>query len=188
MGRSRPRRVPSETALDLLVRARLQGRAPQPGGRPGTPGMPRPNPAMMPKQNSGQLGGGTRRQAHGAAVHPPAVVVRSAGAPVAAGPVVDRAVHRQSGRGGTRWAWVAPRSAFGRAGGPTRRGRKSRRSSGVKSSTRWRRPRLAAYASSKATARRSGSPDGASLTDLAEKIGADAASLVQCCCSTSGKW
>jgi hypothetical protein len=35
----------------------------------------------------------------------------------------------------------------------------SRRSSGVKSSTRWRRPRLVAYASSKATARRSGLPE-----------------------------
>ena len=55
----------------------------------------------------------------------------------------------------------------------------SRRSSGVKSSTRWRRPSIGGVRVKQGDGQKVRLARGASLTDLAEKIGADAASLVQ---------
>ncbi|MFT4216034.1 MAG: translation initiation factor IF-2, partial [Micropruina sp.] len=163
-----------------------QGGAPRPGPRPGVPGMPRPNPAMMPRQANPALGaparggggggrpgfgGGAGRPGGGGGGGRPGFgggPGRPGGAPAGGGGGRGR-----GGRGGS-----GTQGAFGRAGGPARRGRKSKKQrrqefdqmeapsiggvrirSGDGSTVRLRR--------------------GASLTDLAEKIGVDPASLVQ---------
>ncbi len=161
-----------------------QAGGPRPGPRPGVPGMPRPNPAMMPRQANPALGaparggggggrpgfggrpggggGGGGRPGFGGGPG------RPGGAPAGGGGGRGR-----GGRGGS-----GTQGAFGRAGGPAKRGRKSKKQrrqefdqmeaptiggvrirSGDGSTVRLRR--------------------GASLTDLAEKIGVDPASLVQ---------
>ena len=162
------------------------GGAPRPGARPGVPGMPRPNPAMMPRQANPSLGaparggGGGGRPGFGGGAGRPGGAGgggrpgfgggpgRPGGAPAGGGGGRGR-----GGRGGS-----GTQGAFGRAGGPARRGRKSKKQrrqefdqmeaptiggvrirSGDGSTVRLRR--------------------GASLTDLAEKIGVDPASLVQ---------
>ncbi|MFT3970555.1 MAG: translation initiation factor IF-2 [Micropruina sp.] len=157
----------------------------RPGPRPGVPGMPRPNPAMMPRQANPSLGapargggggrpgfgGGGGRPGGGGGGGRPGFgggPGRPGGAPAGGGGGRGR-----GGRGGS-----GTQGAFGRAGGPARRGRKSKKQrrqefdqmeaptiggvrirSGDGSTVRLRR--------------------GASLTDLAEKIGVDPASLVQ---------
>ena len=126
--------------------------APAPGGRPGVPGMPRPNPAMMPRQASGQLGGGpagpgAARPAGGAPAAggrgPPRCRWRSRSRPV---PVAVPAVRRPVAVVAVVVA-VAPRV---RSVGPEVRPGvvASPRSSAVKSSTRWRRRRSVASGSS----------------------------------------
>ena len=166
-----------------------QGGAPRPGPRPGgVPGMPRPNPAMMPRQANPSLGapgraggGGGGRPGFGGGGRPgggagggggrPGFGGRPGGGP--GGPPTGGGGRGRGGRGGS-----GTQGAFGRAGGPARRGRKSKKQrrqefdqmeaptiggvrirSGDGSTVRLRR--------------------GASLTDLAEKIGVDPASLVQ---------
>jgi translation initiation factor IF-2 len=159
-----------------------QAGGPRPGPRPGVPGMPRPNPAMMPRQANpslgapGRAGGGGRPGFGGGAGRPGGAgggrpgfgggPGRPGGAPAGGG-------RGRGGRGGS-----GTQGAFGRAGGPAKRGRKSKKQrrqefdqmeaptiggvrirSGDGSTVRLRR--------------------GASLTDLAEKIGVDPASLVQ---------
>src|SRR5215217_5203326 len=124
------------------------GRAPVPGGRSGVPGMPRPNPAMMPKQSSGQLGGpndGPGLRGRG-------------GAPA-------------GGRGRTQ-------GAFGRAGGPARRGRKSKKQR-RQEFDQMEAPAIGGVRVKQGDGQTIRLARGASLTDLAEKIGVDAASLVQ---------
>src|SRR5918994_1435631 len=122
------------------------GRAPAPGGRPGVPGMPRPNPAMMPRQASGQLGGGP-------------------GGPPPSGR------GGRGGRGGTQ-------GAFGRAGGPARRGRKSKKQR-RQEFDQMQAPEIGGVRVRQGDGEVIRLARGASLTDLAEKIGVDAASLVQ---------
>ncbi|MBO1031724.1 translation initiation factor IF-2, partial [Tessaracoccus sp. SD287] len=151
-------------------------RMPRPGG---TSGMPRPNPAMMPKQQSQALQptqargaggrGGPRRGGPGGGPGGPNRGPGMGGGP--SGPVTGGGGRGRGRTGGTQ-------GAFGRGGAGGRRGRKSKKQrrqefdqmeapliGGVRvrqgdgSSVRLRR--------------------GASLTDLAEKIGVEPASLVQ---------
>ena len=150
------------------------GRTPlAPGGRPGVAGMPRPNPAMMPKQNAGQLGstpGGPGTRGRGA----PAGGRRAgAGAPGRGGPGGPPPSGRggRGGRGGTQ-------GAFGRAGGPARRGRKSKKQR-RQEFDQMEAPSIGGVRVKQGDGQKVRLARGASLTDLAEKIGADAASLVQ---------
>ena len=156
------------------------GRGQTPGGRPGLPGMPRPNPAMMPKQSTGQLGGapgapgapGTRGR--GA----PAGGRRAGGgAPGRGGPGGGPGGPPPSGRGG-RGGRGGTQGAFGRAGGPTRRGRKSKKQR-RQEFDQMEAPSIGGIRVKQGDGQKVRLARGASLTDLAEKIGADAASLVQ---------
>jgi translation initiation factor IF-2 len=154
------------------------GRAPMaPGGRPGLPGMPRPNPAMMPKQSSGQLGsspGGPGTRGRGA---PPGGRRAGGGAPGRGGPGGGPGGPPPSGRGG-RGGRGGTQGAFGRAGGPTRRGRKSKKQR-RQEFDQMEAPSIGGIRVKQGDGQKVRLARGASLTDLAEKIGADAASLVQ---------
>ncbi|MDO9377539.1 MAG: translation initiation factor IF-2, partial [Nocardioidaceae bacterium] len=187
-GMQRPGRGTDSTAPPARDREGMPPRPPAARGgdaaapRPG--GMPRPNPAMMPKQSSPALGGAPGRG--GARGGPPGrggpggargrgapggggAPGAGAGAPGRPGGFGGRG--RPGARGGTQ-------GAFGRAGGPVRRGRKSKRA---------KRQEFDQSAPPQAGGVRVRKGDGASirlrrgasLTDLAEKIGADPASLVQ---------
>ena len=154
------------------------GRPPIPGGRPGVPGMPRPNPAMMPKQSSGQLGangGGPGLRGRGA---PAGGRGRpGAGAPGRGGPGGAPGGPPPSGRGG-RGGRGGTQGAFGRAGGPARRGRKSKKQR-RQEFDQMEAPSIGGIRVKQGDGQKVRLARGASLTDLAEKIGADAASLVQ---------
>ena len=154
------------------------GRAPMaPGGRSGLPGMPRPNPAMMPKQSSGQLGsspGGPGTRGRGA---PPGGRRAGGGAPGRGGPGGGPGGPPPSGRGG-RGGRGGTQGAFGRAGGPTRRGRKSKKQR-RQEFDQMEAPSIGGIRVKQGDGQKVRLARGASLTDLAEKIGADAASLVQ---------
>jgi translation initiation factor IF-2 len=148
-----------------------------PGARPGLPGMPRPNPAMMPKQSTGQLGGapgGPGTRGRGA---PPGGRRAGAGAPGRGGPGGGPGGPPPSGRGG-RGGRGGTQGAFGRAGGPTRRGRKSKKQR-RQEFDQMEAPSIGGIRVKQGDGQKVRLARGASLTDLAEKIGADAASLVQ---------
>ncbi len=167
-------------------------RAPRPpaardGGAPGRPGMPRPNPAMMPKSPAafgsgpggrgaggpGRGGGGAPGRGGGGA---PGRGGAGAGAPgrggaPARGGFGPGGRGRPGGRGQTQ-------GAFGRPGGPSRRGRKSKRAR-RQEFEQMEAPTLGGVRVRKGDGETVRLPRGASLTDFAEKIGVDAASLVQ---------
>jgi translation initiation factor IF-2 len=158
------------------------------GAAPGRPGMPRPNPAMMPKQ-SGLAGPPTRRGGPGGGQGRPGGPGRGApggglgGRPGAGGGAPGRpggggfsGPPRSGGpgrnqRGGTQ-------GAFGRAGGPVRRGRKSKRAK-RQEFDQMQAPTIGGARVRKGDGQVVRLARGASLTDFADKIGADAASLVQ---------
>ncbi|WP_408647024.1 hypothetical protein [Tessaracoccus coleopterorum] len=125
-------------------------RMPRPGGTGGLPGMPRPNPAMMPKTANAAIGTRPRvpepvAPAVGAAAQAAAVAtvpVRAA-RPWAAVPPVVAAVA----------AVVVAHRVPSVAVAPAVSVDASRRSSAGKSSIRWRPRRSAACASARATAR-----------------------------------
>ena len=139
--------------------------------------MPRPNPAMMPKQNAGQLGstpGGPGTRGRGA----PAGGRRTgAGAPGRGGPGGGPGGPPPSGRGG-RGGRGGTQGAFGRAGGPARRGRKSKKQR-RQEFDQMEAPSIGGIRVKQGDGQKVRLARGASLTDVAEKIGADAASLVQ---------
>ena len=177
----------------------MQSRAPRPpaardgSGSSGTTGaapaarsgMPRPNPAMMPKQSGlpgpsarrGGPGGGQGRPGPGGAN-------RGGGGGFAGRPGGGGAPGRPGGfsgpprsggpgrnqRGGTQ-------GAFGRAGGPVRRGRKSKRAK-RQEFDQMQAPSIGGVRLRKGDGQAVRLARGASLTDFADKIGADAASLV----------
>ena len=177
MGRPRAPRPGADAARPGEPRPPA-GRAPlAPGGRSGVPGMPRPNPAMMPKQNSGQLGstpGGPGTRGRGA----PAGGRRAGGGPPGrGGPGGGPGGPPPSGRGG-RGGRGGTQGAFGRAGGPTRRGRKSKKQR-RQEFDQMEAPSIGGIRVKQGDGQKVRLARGASLTDLAEKIGADAASLVQ---------
>ncbi|MEO6470348.1 MAG: translation initiation factor IF-2, partial [Aeromicrobium sp.] len=177
------------------------------GGAPARPGMPRPNPAMMPKQSSPALGGrpgpgGNRgprgpgrsggapggpggNRGAGAGRGAPA----GAGAPGGAG----RGAPGGGGPGGPPGGGFAGRpggggprgnnrggtqGAFGRAGGPVRRGRKSKRAK-RQEYDQMQAPAIGGVRVRKGDGEAVRLTRGSSLGDFAEKIGVDAASLVE---------
>ncbi|MET0467183.1 MAG: translation initiation factor IF-2 [Aeromicrobium sp.] len=167
-----------------------QDRAPRPpaareGAAPARPGMPRPNPAMMPKQSSvgparpgarpgpgGRAGGPGGRPGAGGAGRPgggggaarPGGFSGPPGGGRPGGPGRNQ-------RGGTQ-------GAFGRAGGPVRRGRKSKRAK-RQEFDQMQAPSIGGVRVRKGDGQIVRLARGASLTDFADKVGVDAASLVQ---------
>ncbi|WP_432479048.1 translation initiation factor IF-2 [Nocardioides sp. GXQ0305] len=175
MGR-RPAPAPREGGQD-------DSRPPRPpaGGRPG---MPRPNPAMMPKSpaafGSGPGGrpspGGGRGGPGGGRGGAPA---RGRGGP-GGGPGAGAPGRgfggppgrgRPGGRGQTQ-------GAFGRPGGPSRRGRKSKRARRQEFEA-MQAPTIGGVRVRKGDGETVRLARGSSLTDFAEKINVDAAALVQ---------
>ncbi len=152
-------------------------RLPRPGG---TSGMPRPNPAMMPKQASGQLSpaGAGRPGRPGGAPGAPArgrggAPGRPGGAGGPGGPPAGGGRGGRGGRGGS-----GTQGAFGRAGGPARRGRKSKKARRAEFD-QMEAPAIGGVRIKQGDGQKVRLRRGASLTDLAEKIGVEPASLVQ---------
>ncbi|MEQ4204732.1 translation initiation factor IF-2 [Actinopolymorpha sp. B9G3] len=135
-----------------------------PGGRTGAPGGGRGGPGGGPGGGRGGPGGG-RGGPGGGGGRPGA----PAGAPPRGGFGGGRPGAR--GRGGTA-------GAFGRPGGPVRRGRKSKRQKRQEFDN-MQAPAIGGVRVPHGNGQSVRLPRGASLTDFAEKIGADAASLVQ---------
>ncbi|MBA3266128.1 MAG: translation initiation factor IF-2, partial [Nocardioidaceae bacterium] len=169
---------------DRPERTGLGDRSTRPGG---VPGMPRPNPAMMPKQSAGpETGRGARpgSAGPGRSVGGPA----RAGAPARGGQRTgfgggppSGAPAAGSGRpgGGTnRSTRGTTQGAFGRPGGPSRRGRKSKRAR-RQEYEQMQAPAVGGVRVRKGDGETIRLSRGASLTDFADKAGVDAASLVQ---------
>ena len=163
------------------------------GGAPGRPGMPRPNPAMMPKSPAA-FGGPAGRggppgragaPARGGAPGRPGAPSRGgpggagAGAPgrggPGGGPGFGGGGPGGRGRPGQRGQ---TQGAFGRPGGPSRRGRKSKRAR-RQEFEQMEAPTIGGVRVRKGNGETVRLPRGASLTDFAERINVDAASLVQ---------
>ncbi len=183
-GMQRPRRPgQGQDPRQPAAREGGDGRG-RPGQGEGVPGMPRPNPAMMPKQSSPALGDGGGRAAPAGRGRPgggrPAPG-GARGAPGGGGPGGGRSFGGpgggrpggpgRAGRGGTQ-------GAFGRPGGPSRRGRKSKRAKRQEFDN-MQAPAVGGVRVRKGEGETVRMARGASLTDFAEKIGADPASLVQ---------
>ena len=162
-------------------------RAPRPGMTGGLPGMPRPNPAMMPKRASGTLGqgGAPRPGAPGAAGRPGgARGPRPGGAGGGAGRGGQMAPGAMSmppvgggrgGRGGRSGSGT--QGAFGR-GGAGHRGRKSKRVQRQEFEM-LEAPTIGGVRIRQGEGQTIRLRRGSSLTDLAEKINVEPAALVQ---------
>ncbi|HEX6486566.1 MAG TPA: translation initiation factor IF-2 [Nocardioidaceae bacterium] len=161
------------------------------GGGPGRAGMPRPNPAMMPKSPAAFGGGPGARQGGGPGRGGPGGPGR--GAPGRGGGAPARGGAGAPGRpggggfgpgGGGRPGGGRPgqrgqtQGAFGRPGGPSRRGRKSKRAR-RQEYEQMQAPTIGGVRVRKGDGETVRLPRGASLTDFAERIGVDAAALVQ---------
>ncbi len=167
----------------------------------GRPGMPRPNPAMMPKSPAAFGGGPGGRGPGGPGRGGPG------GGPGRGGPGGPGAPARGGapGRGGAGAGAGAPgrgggggfgpsgggrpgggrpgqrgstQGAFGRPGGPSRRGRKSKRARRQEFEA-MEAPTIGGVRVRKGNGETVRLPRGASLTDFADRIGVDAAQLVQ---------
>ncbi|GAB3266368.1 translation initiation factor IF-2 [Nocardioides dilutus] len=161
----------------------------------GRPGMPRPNPAMMPKSPAA-FGGGPGGRGPGGPGRPgapgrggPGGAPGRAGAPGRGGPGAGAgAPGRGPGGfgpgGGGRPGGGRPgqrgqtQGAFGRPGGPSRRGRKSKRARRQEFEA-MEAPTIGGVRVRKGDGETVRLPRGASLTDFADRIGVDAAQLVQ---------
>ncbi|WP_028709460.1 translation initiation factor IF-2 [Propionicicella superfundia] len=151
-----------------------------PGG--GAAGMPRPNPGMMPKQANPGLGAPSRNRPGGGRGRPgggggggggPAGRGRPGmGAPMGGGGPAP-AGRGRGGRGGS-----GTQGAFGRPGGPSRRGRKSKKQR-RQEFDQMEAPSIGGVRVRQGDGQKVRLRRGASLTDLAEKIGVEPASLVQ---------
>ncbi|HEU4947879.1 MAG TPA: translation initiation factor IF-2 [Kribbella sp.] len=162
---------------------------PRPAG--GVPGAPRPNPAMMPKSSAGTFTGrpsgpgggpGAGRGRPGGGPGGPGAGPRGGGGggggfrpgggpsgPPGGGG--GRPGPGNRGRGGTQ-------GAFGRPGGPARRGRKSKRAKRQEFDN-MQAPAVGGVRVKHGDGEVVRLARGASLTDFAEKVGVDPASLVQ---------
>jgi translation initiation factor IF-2 len=157
-------------------------RMPRPGG--GVAGVPRPNPAMMPKTGGFGLGGNGRPAGAGAGRpggagggrgRPGGAPGRGGmpgGAP-AGGPPAGGGRGGRGGRGGS-----GTQGAFGRPGGPAKRGRKSKKQR-RQEFDQMEAPSIGGVRVRQGDGQTVRLRRGASLTDLAEKIGVEPASLVQ---------
>lgn len=159
----------------------------------GRPGMPRPNPAMMPKSPAA-FGGGPGGRGPGGPGRPgapgrggPGGPPGRAGAPGRGGPGAGAPGRGPGGfgpGGGGRPGGGRPgqrgqtQGAFGRPGGPSRRGRKSKRARRQEFEA-MEAPTIGGVRVRKGDGETVRLPRGASLTDFADRIGVDAAQLVQ---------
>ncbi len=162
--------------------------------RPGSvPGAPRPNPAMMPKQSDRMAPsgpGGRSRPAPGARGGPgsgPGGPRGGTGAPARGGRGGYSGAPSGAPSGGLPASGGRPvgrnqrgqtQGAFGRPGGPSRRGRKSKRAR-RQEYEQMQAPSVGGVRVRKGEGETVRLSRGASLTDFAEKVGVDAASLVQ---------
>nr|WP_300141604.1 translation initiation factor IF-2 [Propionicimonas sp.] len=155
-------------------------RMPRPGG--GVAGMPRPNPAMMPKTAPAGLGGPNRGGAGrpggvgaGGRGRPGGAPGRGGvgGPPGAGGPPGGGGRGGRGGRGGS-----GTQGAFGRPGGPAKRGRKSKKQR-RQEFDQMEAPSIGGVRVRQGDGQTVRLRRGASLTDLAEKIGVEPATLVQ---------
>jgi translation initiation factor IF-2 len=175
---------------------------PRPPAGPGRPGMPRPNPAMMPKNPAtfGQGGPGGRGPGRGGPGGPGGPGARGgapgrggvgAGAPGRGGPGGAPGRGGPGGApggfgpsGGGRPGGGRPgqrgqtQGAFGRPGGPARRGRKSKRARRQEFEA-MEAPTIGGMRVRKGNGETIRLARGSSLSDFADKVGVDAASLVQ---------
>jgi translation initiation factor IF-2 len=182
MGVQRPRPEGSAPRTDRPFGDRPAGqrpdRPPRPGG--GAPGMPRPNPAMMPKTAGTGLGGPARAGQGGRPGAPGAAGRgRPGGAPGrggVGGPPGGGGGGGGRGRGGRGGSGT--QGAFGRPGGPAKRGRKSKKQR-RQEFDQMEAPSIGGVRVRQGDGQIVRLSRGSSLTDLAEKIGVDAASLVQ---------
>lgn len=168
-----------------------------PAGGDARPGMPRPNPAMMPKSPAafgngpggrparGGPGGGPGRPgapARGGAPGRSGGAPGGGGAPGRGGPGGAPGGFGPSGGGrpggGRPGQRGQTQGAFGRAGGPSRRGRKSKRARRMEFEA-MEAPTIGGVRVRKGNGETVRLPRGASLTDFAERINVDAAALVQ---------
>ncbi|TRY18985.1 translation initiation factor IF-2 [Tessaracoccus rhinocerotis] len=194
MGTQRPSRRPEGGS-------RPEGREQRPGARPGGPGgaagtgmprpggtggMPRPNPAMMPKQQSNQLGSSAPTRGRGGPGGPGGGRGRPGGGGGAPGRPGGGGPGGGGGFGGPpmggggrgRGRSGGTQGAFGRGGAGGRRGRKSKKQR-RQEFDQMEAPSIGGVRVRKGDGQTVRLRRGASLTDLAEKIGVDAASLVQ---------
>jgi translation initiation factor IF-2 len=152
---------------------------PRPGG--GVAGMPRPNPAMMPKTAPAGLGGPSRGAGRPGGVgaggrgRPGGAPGRGGvgGPPGAGGPPGGGGRGGRGGRGGS-----GTQGAFGRPGGPAKRGRKSKKQR-RQEFDQMEAPSIGGVRVRQGDGQTVRLRRGASLTDLAEKIGVEPAVLVQ---------
>lgn len=156
-------------------------RPPRPSGGGGAPGMPRPNPAMMPKTAGNNVGGPARAGAGGRPGGGPGRGGRpGGGAPGRGGvggpPGGGGGPGGRGGRGGRGGSGT--QGAFGRPGGPAKRGRKSKKQR-RQEFDQMEAPAIGGVRVRQGDGKTVRLSRGSSLTDLAEKIGVDAASLVQ---------
>ncbi len=158
---------------------------PRPGGVPGVPrpgggvaGMPRPNPAMMPRRQNDALS--TARPGPGARTGGPGRPGRPGGGapgrPGAGGPPSGPLGGGRGGRGGRGGSGT--QGAFGRQGGAGKRGRKSKKQR-RQEFDQMEAPTIGGVRIRQGNGETVRLRRGASLTDLAEKIGVEPASLVQ---------
>lgn len=174
MGQNRHR---SESGQRSGGAGRTGERMPRPGGTQGGQrsgggsGMPRPNPAMMPKHQSSQIGStpsrGGRGGGRGRGGGPRGGGFGGGGFGAPRGPVGGG----RGGRGGR-----GTQGAFGRGG--SRRGRKSRKQR-RQEFDQMQAPLVGGVRVHKGNGETIRLRRGASLTDLAEKINAEPAQLVQ---------
>ncbi len=196
-GRPAPGQVPPRPPAargDFPERSdRPDSRAGRPGG---VPGAPRPNPAMMPTRSPGvggpgaRGGGGLRSGPGGPGRSAGTGAPTRGGAPARGGSRGGYAgggapggapsgVPTGSGRpGSNRNSRGTTQGAFGRPGGPSRRGRKSKRAR-RQEFEQMQAPSIGGVRVRKGDGETVRLSRGASLTDFAEKVGVDAASLVQ---------
>ncbi len=151
---------------------------PRPGGSSGQSGMPRPNPAMMPKQQSTQIGQApTRGRGGGPGRGRPGGGGGGGGRPGGfggpGGPPPGGGRGGRGGRGGS-----GTQGAFGRGGQGGRRGRKSKKQR-RQEFDQMEAPLVGGVRVRQGDGQIVRLRRGASLTDLAEKIGVEPASLVQ---------
>ena len=176
-GTPRPGNNPYASSQGMGVRrpGETDSRMPRPGGTGPRPGMPRPNPGMMPKTTS--LGGpSVRARAAGAGGpgrgRPGGGGVSRPGLGSGTGPVGGGRGGR-GGRGGS-----GTQGAFGRQGAAGRRGRKSKKQR-RQEFDQMEAPTIGGVRIRPGDGSKIRLARGASLTDLAEKIGVEPATLVQ---------
>jgi translation initiation factor IF-2 len=154
-------------------------RPPRPGGG-GAPGMPRPNPAMMPKTAGSGLGGAPARGGQGGRPGGGGRGRPGGGGGVGrggvGGPPNGGGGGGRGGRGGRGGSGT--QGAFGRPGGPAKRGRKSKKQR-RQEFDQMEAPSIGGVRVRQGDGQIVRLRRGSSLTDLAEKIGVDPASLVQ---------